>query len=340
MRTKARHGAAALRASIAILPPKKDIPGPLRRTDLEQNTPDWYDWRDRHICGSDAPVIMLADAYADPYRSWLEKTGRAPRKVMRDWYEGGELVEHPANRGHRLEDVARQWYCRDRGLFTAPVCVEHRSISWMACSLDGWPEQDVILEVKCPSDIRAHLDAREGHVPEAHYIQMQHNLCVANVGFCDYVSYWTDGSDREPSVCVLRIAYDRDFVERELLPAEEEFRSWVEGDTFPLPEGQVTIADPNDEGWKGAVEAFLIARRLREEAERDEGKALRQLKLRTRGAARTRVGSIECRWYVRRGVVSWSSIPEVQQVASRLGPRLEDYRNPPTLAFRVNRQAP
>ena len=52
---------------------------------------------------------------------------------------------------------------------------------------------------------------------------------------------------------------------------------------------------------------------------------------------RTRDGIIECKWFVRRGQIQWQQIPAVQEVVAQLGPRLEYYRRPSTLAFRVNR---
>src|SRR5215469_14536488 len=155
LRPQTRGRTQAVKGSVAVVTSKPS--GPIIRDDLEQNTPPWLSWRDDHICGSDAPIIMLADGYADPYRLFLEKMGRAPRREFHNYYEGGELVEHPAIRGHRLEDVARDWYCRDRGLFTAPYCLEHHSIAYMACSLDGWPDHSAIMEIKCPSNIRLHL---------------------------------------------------------------------------------------------------------------------------------------------------------------------------------------
>jgi putative phage-type endonuclease len=334
---RAKKGsAAAVTGSLKIV--MDQVSSPTVRDDLEQNTEEWHAWRDQHINGSDAPIIMLADSYGDPYRLWQEKTGRAPRRELRDYYEGDELIEHPAHRGHRLEDVARQWYCQDRGVFTAPVCLEHHSIGWMGCSLDGWPDRSLIVEIKCPRELRTHLNAREGNVSESHWIQCQHNMSVANAQFCDYVSFWTEASAEAPDVCVVRIARDEQFISAELLPAEQEFRLWVERDEFPLPQGEIEI-DPTDEVWQATVTRYLAARRAREEAERVEGAAIRDLKLRTRGAARTRFGPIECKWFVRRGWVKWQEIPEVQEIASRLGRRLDAYRGASTLAFRVNRHS-
>ena len=309
---------------------------PKRRDDLVQQTPEWHEWRDRHINGSDAPTIMLADPFRDPFRLWLEKTGRAPRPEFHDYWEGGELVEHPVHHGTRLEDVARDWYCRENGLFTAPVCLEHGSIEWMGCSLDGWPHPGVVLEIKCPRELRTHLNAIEGGVEESHWIQCQHNMAVAAVEKCDLLSYFRTNESATPSVCVNSIAYDREFVENELLPAEREFRKWVEEDHYPLPEGNVDV-EPTDEEWRRVVAHYLDARRIREQAEADEAAALRNLKLRTRGAARTRDGIIECKWFVRRGAVMWQQIPAVQELVAQLGPRLDDYRRPSMLAFRVNR---
>jgi len=338
---RAKKGrAAAVTGSLKIVMDQAISSAPTVRDDLVQNTEAWHEWRDQHINGSDAPVILLADPWNDPYRLWQEKTGRAARREFHDYYEGGELVEHPVNQGHRLEDVARQWYCRDRGVFTAPVCLEHASIEWMGCSLDGWPERGVIVEIKCPRELRTHLNAREGNISESHWIQCQHNIHVANVEYCDYVSFFsTSESGDAPSVCVVRIERDDLFIREDLLPAEREFRSWVERDEFPLPQGAIDI-DPKDEVWKATVTRYLEARRAREEAERVESAVLRDLKLRTRGAARTRIGPIECKWFVRRGWVKWQEIPEVQEIAARLGRRLDAYRGASSLAFRINRNSP
>jgi putative phage-type endonuclease len=293
------------------------------------------------VNASDAPIIMMADPFSDPYRLWQEKTGRLARREFRDYWEGDELVEHPVHHGNRLEEAARQWYCCEQGVFAPPVCIEHPELEWMGASLDGSSE-GVIVEIKCPRDIRVHLDAREGQVPESHWIQCQHAMCVAMVNNCDYVSFFESDRARdsadEPSVCVVRLAYNREFTENILIPAERQFWQWVKDNQYPLPQGTVDV-DPADHVWRGMVSRWMDARRAREQAEREETAALRDLRLRTRGAARTRDGVVEIRWFVRRGWVNWSQIPEVQEVAARLGSRLDDYRRPSNLTFRIARIA-
>ncbi|WP_426609724.1 YqaJ viral recombinase family protein [Bradyrhizobium sp. McL0616] len=104
-------------------------------------------------------------------RLWKEKRGETPEVDL-----SGELVVQP---GLVTEDLNRCWYERNAGYHVVSVQshVMHRSIPWMAATLDGLvKETGAVFEAK----FMLPWSFSEEAAAEKHMAQLQHNMLVAN----------------------------------------------------------------------------------------------------------------------------------------------------------------
>jgi putative phage-type endonuclease len=300
-----------------------------RKVNLPQNSPEWLEWRRWHLGASDAPAIMFLDKFRGEnsrHRLWLEKTGRVEERV----FSAGT----PAARGHQFEAVARERYCIDAGVFAPPVCLEctREGLDFMAASLDGLAG-DKVVEFKCPNDARIHLDAREGHVPEAYWCQIQHQLFVSELELADYVSFF------ENELIVVPVKFDEAYVTNELVPAEREFWQWVQADTYPFPDDGAVLDLNEHPEILDRLQAYLAHRRKFEEMEelvRIDRAAL-MCKLAEVGRAQGLGATLH--WERRKGYLNLRAVPAIAEFLRRVGP-LDEYRAPDLLMFRVERAQP
>src|SRR3979409_2101292 len=124
----------------------------------------------RHfIGGSDARIIMGKDEKA-LLRLWREKRGE-----VADLDLSGELI---VQLGLVTEDLNRRWYQLNSGFKLCDVQrrVVHRSIPWMAATLDGLvKETGAVFEAK----FMLPWSFSEAAAAEKHMAQLQHNMLVA-----------------------------------------------------------------------------------------------------------------------------------------------------------------
>lgn len=293
-----------------------------RNTNLEQQTAEWAAFRSTHLGGSDAPRIMYLSG--DRYDLWKEKTGRQLPKP----------ATLAMRRGLELEATARTQYSIRMGVFAPPEVLESSRAgeSFMGASLDGYIPGKRIIEIKCPSDARTHLDAKEGIVEEAYWVQMQHCMHVAEVETCDYVSFFQD------DLQVFPVKYDPEYVNNTLVPAEREFMNWVKANSYPFPQANdEPVAIPRDSRAWEVLQAVLDYRRMREDTQRRERVAEAELKclLAECGKAVAPDGTI-IHWERRRGNINFKSIPEVEAIL-KSGINLDEHRWPDSLNFRIER---
>jgi predicted phage-related endonuclease len=125
--------------------------------------------RTNFIGGSDARIIMGKDEKA-LLRLWREKRGdEAPLDLS------GELV---VQLGIATEDLNRRWYEFNSGNRVSDIQRHafHRSIPWMAATLDGLVEETgAVFEAK----FMLPWSFSEGAAAEKHMAQLQHNMLVA-----------------------------------------------------------------------------------------------------------------------------------------------------------------
>ncbi len=206
------------------------------KIDIAANTPEWLALRKLSIGASDAPVIMRTSPFQDPFSLFLLKTGQKDDK------KANAQQQH----GHDTEATARDAYTAQTGNFAAPAML--RMTAWpewlmtelfvknldkpgiLTVSCDGYSaKKRLTVEIKCPVEIGDHITAREGHVPDKYYPQIQHNLLVSDALRCDYVSFFRD------ETIIIPVEIDRDYCASELIPHLDEFWGWVKSKEYPIP---------------------------------------------------------------------------------------------------------
>lgn len=172
---------------------------------MEQNTPEWLEFRRNKIGASDCPAILGISPWTTPYQLWEEKV-LGKRKESTD----------RMTRGQQLEPLALERFMEQTGTAMLPSVVVNPLLDWQMASFDGlsWDGKEFV-EIKCPGK-ETHLWALRGEIPEYYKAQMQHQMCVLDVGYGYYFSF-----DGENGV-VIKVERDDEFI-RHLLEKEEEF---------------------------------------------------------------------------------------------------------------------
>lgn len=151
---------------------------------MQQNTPEWLEWRQKGIGASDIAAIIGASPYSTPYMVWLDKTGR--KKA----FEGNVATV----RGQELESKARSRYELETLEDMPPAMAVHPKFEICRVSLDGKRlDNKLILEIKCPGEANHKLAM--GKIIPAHYVsQVQYQLAVTGADCCHYFSFGPDES--------------------------------------------------------------------------------------------------------------------------------------------------
>lgn len=183
---------------------------------LQQRSPEWFDWRKKHICASDMPIIMCDSPWKTPQELLAYKQSTT----------NDETVTEAMQRGIDLEEPVRQMVNKQTGLNFIPIIVEHSQNSLYAASLDGYDASHVILEVKCPNK-KDHLHAKKGKVPKHYKAQIQWQLYVTGCQTCYYASYFNEDLE------ILHIPRDDYYINEELIPAAQEFLYNMRAKTNP-----------------------------------------------------------------------------------------------------------
>jgi len=298
----------------------------MKVVELRQNTPEWQVWRAQHIGGSEAPAVMYVGA-KDRYRLWQEKTGRVQHEEpWGEWVDG----ETPAQRGTRLEPEARLAYSIKTGILAPPACVENTrpGEEFMAASLDGLAD-DRIQEFKCPTNPRTHMDAKEGVVEPAYWVQMQHGMHCAEKPLCDYGSFFAG------EIVVVKVKYNREYCEQRLVPAERMLFTCIQDDFYPFPRGELDLT--GDEQGRALLRKLLERKRMVEEATRlyDETEAEMKCFL-SQVYRATGLGGV-LQWERKRGYIRYKTLPVVQELLDA-GANLDQYRGPESINLRLDRK--
>lgn len=271
---------------------------------LEQQTPEWYAWRNNHIGSSDAPAILGVSPWKTRYQLWREKVENLPP----------EDSTPAMRRGLFLEDAARQAHFEMTGVMTAPKCLESKEYPFMAASLDGInSDGSLILEIKCPNG-EDHEMAKRGMIPRKYFPQIQHQMIVADVRKCHYFSF--DGSEG----ALVEVERDSELI-AELIAEEKEFwRQVTEMDPPPLAEADYVSRE--DDEWKELAAAFILID-SEEKSAADRKKKLRADILAIAAGQNCRGGGVRVRYQKKEGSLDTEKLAEVVDLAQ--------YRKPPSL---------
>lgn len=278
--------------------------------DLKQGTPEWLDWRRKHITASDAPVLMQVSKWTTPYQLFLNKAGLGESKP----------VSESMRRGLEIEPIALMEVEALLNTQLAPAVLQHPGIAWMGASLDGYnAKEGRVIEIKL-ANVDDHECASSGNVPVHYYPQLQHQMLVAGVSRMYYYSYRPNGS------VLLEVKRDNDYCNRLL---DTEFKFWDRLQACEAPE--MTDKDyfrQDSDEWiylaKMAIETQNCIKM--QEAVLEECKtALERL-----AEGKSCVGGgIKFAKTTRRGVIDYKAIPELEKV------NLEHYRKAPSTFYRL-----
>lgn len=277
---------------------------------MMQNTPEWVEMRRNHIGASDAPIIMGLNPWKTPYQLWQDKMGIS-KEIP---------ISARMQRGHDLEEIARQEFERQTGLIVFPQVVYHPKYEWMIASLDGIDlSSRHIVEIKCPG-ARDHAEALEGHVPDKYVPQLQHQMEVVGVSKAYYFSF--DGLAGK-----FIEVYRDDAYSKKMIAKEQQF--WECMKSFQAPDlSDRDYTQREDELWIEASTRWRECYSKLQEIEREEN-SLRESLIALSGGSSCRGANIRLSKIVRRGSVDYKAIPELQ------GVEVDKYRKGPVECWRL-----
>jgi len=176
---------------------------------LEQGSPQWLSYRQKHIMATDAGIILGLNNFKDMHQLWQEKMG----------FIEPEPVNQAMLRGQMLEPIARDLLCEQLDIEFEPMVVESSYYPWMGASLDGICKRHAcICEIKCMK-LQKHLQVSDENIDPCHYAQMQHQMCCAEVAVAYYASYHPDA----PEPLAVAIVYRNEPYIKSMIEKEKEF---------------------------------------------------------------------------------------------------------------------
>ena len=147
----------------------------------EQRTAEWYEFRKNRLTASDLATAINANPYGNRGRLVASKCG------FKDSFKPGAAIIH----GVKYEPVATHLYeVMNNTTIYEYGCVPHPTIEYFAASPDGICEYSTdnrnysgrMLEIKCPKS-----RLLTGFVPEYYELQIQGQLEVCDLEYCDYL---------------------------------------------------------------------------------------------------------------------------------------------------------
>ena len=147
----------------------------------EQRTPEWYEFRNNRLTASDLGTVIGVNPYENYNTIVKKKCG-----IEKPFYMNKNILK-----GIKYEDVIIQIYeeINKVNIFEYG-CIGHPEIKHFGASPDGIVDTKSenknyigrMLEIKCPSS--RHIT---GFVPDYYYAQVQGQLEVCNLDYCDFV---------------------------------------------------------------------------------------------------------------------------------------------------------
>jgi len=276
--------------------------------DMEQGSKEWLALRRTKITATDAVTIMGVSPYKTPLQLYHEKIS-------------GCSVSKPnpaMQRGLYLEPIAREKFSSMVGMEFNPAVVVR---DWAMASLDGIDEsRSKIVEIKCPGK-KDHDIALSGKVPDHYYPQLQHQMYVCDVDYMFYFSF--DGIWG----VVVSVERNQEYIDK-MIQEETKFYECLLSEIPPDPsDGDYVVR--TDELWEDTATRWKDVRLTIKELEREEEDLKRQLIFLSGEANSTGAGISLCQ-VIRKGIVDYKKIPELQ------GVDLNAYRKDPVSSWRIN----
>ncbi len=147
----------------------------------EQRSEEWYAFRNQRITASDFACAMNKNPYSDRKSLLRKKSGENKPFIS------GAAIFH----GVKYEDVAISIYEERNSVKVDEYgCIPHPTLSFIGASPDGICDSSSknknyigrMLEIKCPKS-----RVLNGTVPEYYYYQVQGQLEVCELEYCDFL---------------------------------------------------------------------------------------------------------------------------------------------------------
>lgn len=132
---------------------------------LQQNTPEWHQWRAQGLGASEIAALYGKHPYLTEYQLWLQKTGQA------EVFKGNVATEH----GQREEPHAFHALKTAHNLLDLEAgCLQHPKYPHLRCSLDAIsPSAKMIIEIKSFFGSTNRAITKYEQIPEYCIYQMQ-----------------------------------------------------------------------------------------------------------------------------------------------------------------------
>ena len=216
---------------------------------LIQNTPEWHEFRSKHIGASEISSVMTTNPWKSAYALWMEKTGRSEPKKPNKAMERGSFLETEAL--HTFISQAERFY--------RPVVAEYSKWDIASASFDGMSDdEEYIVEIKCPSE-KSYCNMLDNGIPEHYRDQMQWQLMVdSKAEKCSFFVYRDQ---------ILNFSYEV-FQDKEhqkhLLEKAKEFWKMIENDIPPAMTDRDYLERDDDEFLDVAFAYYEKASKIKE----------------------------------------------------------------------------
>lgn len=162
---------------------------PVILTDIQQGTPEWLALRCGIVTASEISNIITPEGKPSKSEKYINQ-------LLAEWVIGRPLTDFQSGwmeRGHEIEDEARNWYALMRDVEPQTVGFVYSDDDRMVgCSPDALIGDDGMLEIKAPSPWWQMAYLRDGKVPKTYRPQTQGQLYVTGRRWCDFLAYHPD----------------------------------------------------------------------------------------------------------------------------------------------------
>jgi putative phage-type endonuclease len=140
---------------------------------VEQRTPEWYELRMKMITASDWATAIGQGKNSKIKDIILKKCGKGPKFKGNIYTAWGTKYEDVATRFYEIENKTKVY---EFGVLQHPVYL------FLGASPDGITPLGIMLEIKCPFS-----RVITGIVPHHYWVQIQGQLEVCDLDFCDFL---------------------------------------------------------------------------------------------------------------------------------------------------------
>lgn len=151
---------------------------------IKQRTPEWYEARHALITASDIAQALGQGKFGTQKQFMVKKVETPPPPPGKDDPPSAFVTLPPLKWGTMFEDVAAAIYTMRTGMRIYDFGLLRHSdpMIRIGASPDGITDMGVMLEIKCPFRRRI-----TGEVPLQYYYQIQGQLEVCGLRYCDYL---------------------------------------------------------------------------------------------------------------------------------------------------------